>query len=44
LKLKSELVLIVMRFPPQAKSKVERPYRWLQSRIVRTCAVENISQ
>ena len=24
---------------PQAKGKVERPYRWLQDRIVRTCAI-----
>lgn len=29
---------------PQAKGKVERPYRWLQDRIVRTCALENLSQ
>jgi transposase len=28
---------------PQAKGKVERPYQWLQDRIVRTCALENIS-
>jgi len=28
---------------PQAKGKVERPYRWLQDRIVRTCALESIS-
>jgi len=28
---------------PQAKGKVERPYRWLQDRIVRTCALENLS-
>jgi hypothetical protein len=28
---------------PQAKGKVERPYRWLQDRIVRTCVYENIS-
>ncbi len=28
---------------PQAKGKVERPYRWLQDRIVRTCALEHIS-
>jgi hypothetical protein len=28
---------------PQAKGKIERPYRWLQDRIVRTCALENIS-
>jgi len=27
---------------PQAKGKVERPYRWLQDRIVRTCALEGI--
>jgi hypothetical protein len=27
----------------QAKGKVERPYRWLQDRIVRTCAIEKIS-
>lgn len=28
---------------PQAKGKVERPYRWLQDRVVRTCAIEQIS-
>jgi hypothetical protein len=27
---------------PQAKGKVERPYAWLQDRLVRTCARENI--
>lgn len=27
---------------PQAKGKIERPYRWLQDRIVRTCALENL--
>jgi hypothetical protein len=27
----------------QAKGKVERPYRWLQDRIVRTCAIEGIT-
>jgi len=27
---------------PQAKGKVERPYRWLQDRIVRTCIYEEI--
>lgn len=26
----------------QAKGKVERPYRWLQDRIVRTCALEKL--
>jgi hypothetical protein len=29
---------------PQAKGKVERPYRWLQDRIVRTCAIEKLTQ
>ncbi|HUL31516.1 MAG TPA: hypothetical protein VLZ03_13775, partial [Thermodesulfobacteriota bacterium] len=29
---------------PQAKGKIERPYRWLQDRIVRTCALENLTQ
>ena len=28
---------------PQAKGKVERPYRWLQDRVVRTCLLENIT-
>jgi hypothetical protein len=28
---------------PQAKGKVERPYRWLQERIARTCALEKLT-
>jgi hypothetical protein len=28
---------------PQAKGKIERPFRWLQDRIVRTCALEHIA-
>jgi hypothetical protein len=28
---------------PQAKGKIERPYRWLQDRIVRICALENLT-
>jgi hypothetical protein len=28
---------------PQAKGKIERPYRWLQDRIARICALENIT-
>jgi hypothetical protein len=28
---------------PEAKGKVERPYRWLQDRIVRTCAIEKLN-
>jgi len=28
---------------PQAKGKVERPYRWLQDRLVRSCALDQLS-
>ena len=28
---------------PQAKGKIERPYRWLQDRIVRICAREGVT-
>ncbi len=34
---------VVYALSPQAKGKIERPYRWLQDRIVRTCALEHIS-
>lgn len=34
---------ITYALSPQAKGKIERPYRWLQDRIVRTCAKEHIS-
>lgn len=34
---------IAYALSPQAKGKVERPYRWLQDRIVRTCALEGIA-
>jgi hypothetical protein len=34
---------VVYALSPQAKGKVERPYRWLQDRIVRTCVYENLS-
>jgi transposase len=33
---------VVYALSPQAKGKIERPYRWLQERIVRTCALEHI--
>lgn len=40
----SELgVNIEYALSPQAKGKVERPYRWIQDRLVRTCAREGIS-
>lgn len=36
-------VEVIYALSPQAKGKIERPYRWLQDRIVRTCALEKIS-
>ena len=36
-------VKVTYALSPQAKGKVERPYRWLQDRIVRTCALEKLS-
>lgn len=33
---------VIFALSPQAKGKIERPYRWLQDRIVRTCAKEKI--
>ena len=29
---------VVYALSPQAKGKIERPYQWMQDRIVRTCA------
>ncbi len=34
---------VTFALSPQAKGKIERPYRWLQDRIVRTCAIENLT-
>ncbi len=34
---------VVYALSPQAKGKIERPYRWLQDRIVRTCALEKLT-
>ncbi len=35
---------LIYALSPQAKGKIERPYRWLQDRIVRTCAKEHITE
>lgn len=35
---------MIYALSPQAKGKIERPYRWLQDRIVRTCAKEHITK
>lgn len=34
---------VIYALSPQAKGKIERPYRWLQDRIVRTSALEKLS-
>jgi hypothetical protein len=36
-------VNVTYALSPQAKGKIERPFRWLQDRIVRTCALEKIT-
>lgn len=36
-------VKVIYALSPQAKGKIERPYAWLQDRIVRTCARENVT-
>ena len=36
-------VKFIPALSPQAKGKVERPYRWLQDHLVRICARENIA-
>lgn len=36
-------VKIIYALSPQAKGKIERPYRWIQDRLVRTCVRENVS-
>ena len=33
---------VIFALSPQAKGKIERPYRWMQDRIVRTCALEKV--
>jgi hypothetical protein len=37
-------VEVIYALSPQAKGKIERPYRWLQDRIVRTCAREKLTR
>lgn len=36
-------VKIIYALSPQAKGKIERPYQWIQDRLVRTCVRENVS-
>src|SRR5665648_523161 len=35
-------VKLTYALSPQAKGKIERPYRWIQDRLVRTCYRENV--
>jgi hypothetical protein len=35
-------IKLIYALSPQAKGKIERPYGWLQDRIVRTCAREGV--
>ena len=37
-------VEVIYALSPQAKGKIERPYRWLQDRIVRTCALDKLDK
>ncbi len=37
-------VNVTYALSPQAKGKIERPYGWIQDRLVRTCARENVTQ
>ena len=36
-------IKVIYALSPQAKGKIERPYRWIQDRLVRTCYRERIS-
>jgi hypothetical protein len=37
-------VKVTYALSPQAKGKIERPYGWLQYRLIRTCVRENITE
>lgn len=37
-------VKVTYALSPQAKGKVERPYQWIQDRLVRTCAREHVTR
>jgi len=37
-------VKVTYALSPQAKGKIERPYGWLQDRLVRTCIRENVTE
>lgn len=37
-------VAVTYALSPQAKGKIERPYRWLQARVVRQCARDRVTK
>lgn len=37
-------VKVIYALSPQAKGKIERPYQWLQDRVVRTCVREDVTR
>ena len=37
-------VKVIYALSPQAKGKIERPYGWLQDRLIRTCVRENVTE
>jgi hypothetical protein len=36
-------VKVIYALSPQAKGKIERPYRWIQDRLVRSCVEDNVT-
>jgi hypothetical protein len=36
-------IKVIHALSPQAKGKIERPYRWLQDHLIRTCIREDVS-
>jgi hypothetical protein len=36
-------IKVIYALSPQAKGKIERPYGWLQDRLIRTCVRENVT-
>src|SRR5262249_27706899 len=36
-------VKVIYALSPQAKGKIERPYQWIQDRLVRTCVRHNVT-
>ena len=37
-------IKVIYALSPQAKGKIERPYGWLQDRLIRTCVRENVTE